>query len=133
MRLEKIDVQFGLLAAGGLDDSGGELCGTEQTVHRNDDFIFGHGLDDFLGVFHRVEFPEVQHLFRHADDALLRAVGTEVHASQNVRLGALEFSLAEPALQEVAGLVQRKFEGSQVLMFIRLILILFVMVRIRIW
>ncbi len=42
----------------------------------------------------------MERLFCHADDALFGAVGAEVHASENVRLGAFEFVLDEPAAQE---------------------------------
>ena len=110
MLLKQIHVERRLLSAFGLDDGDGVFCGAEQAVDGFEDFVFGDGADFLLDVVHCVEFTEVERLFGHADEALFRVVGAEVHASHDVRLGACEFVFQKAMTQEFLDFGDGKME-----------------------
>ena len=59
-----------------------------------------------------MKFTEVERLLCHADEAFFWAVGAEVHASENVCLGACEFVLDESVAQEFLDFGNGKCEGG---------------------
>ena len=58
-----------------------------------------------------MEFAEVERLLCHADKALFGAVGAEVHAAENVCLGACEFVFDESVTQEFLDFGDGEREG----------------------
>ena len=59
-----------------------------------------------------MKFTEVERLLCHADEAFFWAIGAEVHASENVCLGACEFVLDESVAQEFLDFGDGKCEGG---------------------